>query len=112
MKRIYFISLILVIMALVLTSCSSPSTKGDDTASDEELVLTLDELAEFDGKDGSPAYIAVDGIIYDVTDSSMWAAGEHNGFEAGKDLTEEIKDVSPHGVSVLDRIPVVGKIAD
>ena len=27
-------------------------------------------------------------------------------------LTDEIKNVSPHGVKMLDRVPVVGKLAE
>lgn len=115
MKRLYFILTIFIIMSLILAGCSgSPSEEPttEPSTTDEELVLTIDELAEYDGSNGNPAYIAVEGIIYDVTNSSRWPGGEHNGFEAGKDLTEEIKDVSPHGVSVLDRIPIVGKLAE
>ena len=114
-KRLYLILTILIIASLVLVSCTSDNTEEVDTppvASEDEIVLTLEELAEYNGKDGNPAYVAVDGIIYDVTDSAMWSEGEHNGFEAGKDLTEEINDVSPHGVSVLSRIPAVGSISE
>ena len=74
----------------------------------EELKLTLEELAKFNGKDGAHAYVAVDGVIYDVTDSKAWANGAHNGFEAGKDLTKEIKEVSPHGVAKLENVVRVG----
>lgn len=112
MKRIYFILTILIISALVLTSCASSSDEGDTPAVEDGLILTLEELAQYDGKDGNPAYVAVDGIIYDVTDSARWDEGEHNGFEAGNDLTEGINDASPHGISVLSRMPVVGKIAE
>lgn len=72
--------------------------------------LTLEELARFNGKDGQRAFIAVDGIIYDVTDSRAWKDGMHNGFEAGKDLTEEIKTKSPHGIGKLEGITQVGKL--
>ena len=75
-----------------------------------ELELTLEELAKYNGKDGQRAYIAVDGIIYDVTDSRAWKDGQHNGFEAGKDLTEEIKTLSPHGVGKLEGITQIGKL--
>lgn len=114
MKRIYLILTILIVSALVLVGCSggADDANGADSANGEELVLTVEELAQYDGKDGNPAYVAVDGIIYDVTESDLWDQGEHNGFEAGMDLTEGIKDVSPHGVSVLERMPVVGEIAD
>ncbi|NLY45194.1 MAG: hypothetical protein GX053_04295 [Tissierella sp.] len=114
-KGMYFILTILIISSFILVACSSNGRDEVDTppvASEDELVLTLDELAKYNGKDGRPAYVAVDGVIYDVTDSAMWGDGEHNGFEAGKDLTEEIKDVSPHGVSVLSRMPVVGTVSE
>ena len=74
--------------------------------------FSLDELKQYNGKDGKPAYVAVDGIVYDVSASDKWKNGDHNGFEAGNDLTDEIKNVSPHGVKMLDRVPVVGKLAE
>jgi predicted heme/steroid binding protein len=77
----------------------------------EEKTFTLEELANYDGQDGRPAYVAVDGVVYDLTNSSAWRNGKHNGFTAGKDLTEEIKEISPHGVKNLEGIPVVGKLA-
>lgn len=70
---------------------------------------TLEELAKFDGKEGRLAYVAVDGIVYDVTDSKSWEDGAHAGFEAGKDLTEEIKK-SPHGIEAMDNVIEVGKL--
>ena len=76
----------------------------------EKPVFTLEELAKFDGREGRPAYVAVEGIVYDVSGSSRWRNGRHNGFDAGKDLTREIKEVSPHGVKVLERMPVVGTL--
>lgn len=86
---------------------------ADDDPSDEgALVLSPEELAEYDGKDGNPAYIAVDGVIYDVTDSDLWEEGTHNGFEAGQDLTDGLFDESPHGDSVLDRLTIVGTLED
>ncbi len=81
-------------------------------SADAGLVLTLEQLSSFDGANGKPAYIAVDGLIYDVTNSALWKNGAHHGFTAGKDLTAEIKEKSPHGLSVLDRVPVVGQIKE
>ncbi|HML48403.1 MAG TPA: cytochrome b5 domain-containing protein [Clostridia bacterium] len=76
------------------------------------MELTLEELAAYNGKDGKPAYVAVDGIIYDMTNSAFWKNGEHNGFSAGQDLTDVIKKQSPHGVANLSRVPAVGKIKE
>ncbi len=75
------------------------------------LKLTLEELAAFNGKNGARAYVAVDGIIYDMTDSAAWTNGDHNSFEAGKDLSDAIRNVSPHGVSKLANVKPVGILA-
>lgn len=78
----------------------------------EEKAFTLEELKEFNGKDGKRAYVAVDGVVYDVTDSKPWKDGNHNGFEAGNDLTDAIKNESPHGIAKLDNVVKVGVIKD
>lgn len=88
------------------------SGDGDVTENDPERIFTLEELSTFDGNNGRPAYVAVDGIVYDLTDSGAWKNGRHNGFTAGKDLTEEIKEVSPHGVKNLEGISIVGKLTE
>ncbi|AUI72348.1 cytochrome b5 domain-containing protein [Companilactobacillus alimentarius] len=71
--------------------------------------MTLDELKEYNGKDGKPAYVAIDGIIYDVTDVDPWKNGEHHGNVAGKDLSEVIGH-APHKRSVLAKLNEVGKL--
>lgn len=80
------------------------------SAANGTLELTLDQLKQYNGKDGNPAYIAVDGVIYDVTNDRHWKSGTHEGYSAGKDLTDAIKGKSPHGTSVLEGVPVVGKL--
>lgn len=88
----------------------TPEASPEAAAPEGGLELTLEELAKFNGKDGARAYVAVDGIIYDVTDSAFWKDGAHNGFEAGKDLTAEIKEKSPHGVAKLENVKEIGKL--
>lgn len=115
MKRYSYILLIVIILLLALsTGCSSDNPSGEGTRPDEniQIELTLEELGSYNGKGGQPAYIAVDGIIYDVSEESMWQNGMHNGFEAGKDLTTEIKEVSPHGVSKVKGVPEIGVIVE
>lgn len=84
--------------------------KAADKVKEEtgEKEFTLDELKEYNGKDGKRAYVAVDGIVYDVTDSAPWKNGDHNGYEAGNDLTDEIKNKSPHGISKLENVVKIG----
>jgi predicted heme/steroid binding protein len=99
-------------LLLFSVGCSKQPQENEGTEPVENLELTLEELAEYNGKDGNPAYIAVEGVIYDVTNSKKWEDGEHNGFTAGEDLTDKIKEVSPHGTSVLSKLPVVGEIVE
>ena len=94
------------------TAAMTTAAATTAASSQAGLELTLEELAKFNGKDGNPAYVAVDGIIYDVSASPAWKNGGHNGFEAGKDLTNEIKTISPHGVVKLENVPEVGRIVE
>lgn len=71
-----------------------------------------EELAKYNGKNGMPAYIAYNGKVYDVSESFLWKNGKHQVFHhAGKDLTEDFKQ-APHGIEVLERFPVVGRLAE
>lgn len=71
-------------------------------------VFNATELAKYNGQNGNPAYVAVNGKVYDVTDVPQWAGGNHFGrFQAGVDLSEGIKQ-SPHGTVKLDSVPIVG----
>ncbi len=65
------------------------------------LRLTLEELKAYTGKDGTDAFIAVDGLNFDITYAVVWLGGEHNGFSAGEDHSENIH-LSPHSYSKLD----------
>lgn len=122
MKRLLMI-LASLFLVFGLVACSSGGSVTDEqpddgivddnTDNDTDLLqLTLAELSEYDGMDGSDAYIAVDGVIYDVTNVSAWSGGSHNGLYAGQDLTEEINNLSPHGTSVLDDLDIVGELVE
>jgi predicted heme/steroid binding protein/uncharacterized membrane protein len=68
------------------------------------------ELAEFDGKEGKPIYIAHQGRIYDVSESKLWRGGRHmKRHGAGADLTTDIQ-AAPHDADVLTRYPQVGTL--
>jgi len=71
--------------------------------------FTAEELKQYDGREGRPAYVAYKGLVYDVTESAMWPDGDHEGWHrAGADLTAEHDD-APHDVHVVD-FPEVGKL--
>jgi predicted heme/steroid binding protein len=71
--------------------------------------FTASELAAFDGLEGRPAYVAYKGVVYDLTDSAMWAGGSHEDMhKAGGDKTAEQED-APHDVYVTD-FPEVGRL--
>jgi predicted heme/steroid binding protein len=73
-----------------------------------ERKFTVEELKQYDGKDGRPVYIAYKGKVYDVTDSPLWTSGDHQGLhEAGKDLTAEMSE-APHGEETLASMKIVG----
>jgi len=73
-----------------------------------ERRFTLEELKQYDGREGRPAYIAYRGKVYDVTDSYLWLGGDHQGqHEAGKDITNEMA-FAPHREEVLERVKLVG----
>lgn len=73
-----------------------------------ERKFTLEELKQYDGKNGKPAYIAYKGKVYDVTEDYLWIDGDHQGEHvAGKDLTEEMS-LAPHTEDVLERVKLVG----
>ncbi len=121
------VTLIAFLMAtiLILSGCgggpeevpeeeSVSEAPAEETTAEEELpTFTMEEIEAFDGQDGNPAYVVVDGLVYDVTESGMWSGGVHQGqFQAGQDLTEEIMEESPHGTGVLNRMEIVGQIAE
>ena len=70
--------------------------------------FTKETLSNYDGKNGRPAYIAVNGIVYDVTNNAHWVNGEHHGIRAGKDVSFDLTNTSPHGEKVLVNANQVG----
>lgn len=70
--------------------------------------FTAEELSEFDGRDGRPAYIAYNGRVYDVSEGPTWVEGMHLGHSAGEDLTEDLEE-APHEEETLEGFPIVGE---
>ena len=75
---------------------------------DQLREFTREELQEFDGTEGKPAYLVFQGRVIDVSASKLWPHGRHMAaHRAGGDLTPEI-DAAPHGPEMLERFPQVG----
>lgn len=74
--------------------------------------FTLAELAKFDGREGRPAYIVFEGVVYDVTASPLWKNGMHvRKHPAGQDLSDQLA-VAPHWGEVFTskNVVVVGTL--
>ncbi|MFA5140802.1 MAG: YHS domain-containing protein [Elusimicrobiota bacterium] len=101
-------------LAMLLSPLASAEEKKPEAW--ERKTFTLEELKKFDGKEGRPAYAAVDGIVYDMTDVHAWKNGGHMGkHSAGQDLTRAFKEKAPKRIhidgKVLEHLPKVGVVA-
>ncbi|WP_084766835.1 cytochrome b5 domain-containing protein [Clostridium nigeriense] len=74
------------------------------------IQLTENELALYNGENGMPAYIAVDGIIYDIGDVPQLKDKNHIGVKAGADYSEVFKKCHNGDKSILSKLKVVGLI--
>jgi predicted heme/steroid binding protein len=70
----------------------------------EQKVFTASELSAYDGNNGGPEYIAINGTVYDITSFNLLKNGKHHGVTGGRDVT----DIFVHKTSILKRLPVVG----
>ena len=76
--------------------------------SDSEKKFTLEELKQYDGRNGHPASIAYKGKVYDVTEDPFWIMGDHQGqHQAGRDLSGQMNPAF-HGEDRLGLVKVVG----
>ena len=89
--------------AVVDQSDSAQSSTSNTTSSDQKI-FSQTELAMFNGLDGQPAYLAVDGIVYDL--SAVFKSGSHYSHFAGQELTNSF--YSYHVKSSITKYPVVG----
>jgi predicted heme/steroid binding protein len=77
-----------------------------------ELRLSEVELRQYNGERGRPAYIAYNGVVYDVSDAPNWRSGTHRQLHyAGLDLTRSLRK-APHDASVFQRVRRVGVLEE
>lgn len=86
----------------------SSSTTATNSPAPQVKTFSAAELAQYNGQNGQPSYVAVDGAVYDLT--RVFRGGWHATHFAGKDLTGEF--YSQHAKNILSRYPVVGKLVN
>ncbi|MCM0080404.1 CopD family protein [Geomonas sp. Red32] len=105
--------LVMVVSAMVVVLVIGPRLKGKKQGGAPRPSggeLSAEELAFFDGKEGHPAYFALEGKVYEATASRLWKGGLHMGrHQAGQDLTEALKG-APHGPEKVLALPEVGTL--
>ena len=93
---------------------------GDNEINDELDVndfrqtktFTLEEISKYNGKDGKPAYVVINGTVYDVTDNPYWKEGQHFGVKAGTVLTDSFYSSHLKNPEILKKLRVVGVIKE
>ena len=81
------------------------SEDSDETSSEETLVLNQHELAEFDGQGDNKAYIAVNDVIYDVTDQEI-KDGHYGDYKVGVNTLYNVLLLGED--EALKDLPIVG----
>ncbi|WP_406676792.1 cytochrome b5 domain-containing protein [Neomoorella carbonis] len=127
-RRLLFLAPLFLLAFLLITGCSpqrsqppaNQENKGLSSEKSQETVtlkeFTLEELAQYDGSNGKPAYVAVNGLVYDVTNVEGWKEGVHKPWSdkrvAGRDLTSELAKAPPshRQKEFWAKLPVVGRL--
>jgi predicted heme/steroid binding protein len=80
----------------------------------DDRLIRAAELRRNRGEAGTRMWVAVAGVVYDVTDCARWRSGLHEGQHfPGQELTDELGE-APHGAEVLahPRVRRVGRLQD
>lgn len=91
---------------------SKKFNKEDENRAKDTGIFTVRELAEFNGKDGKPPYVAIDGIVYDLSKIKKWKNGKHHGMLAGQVLTEEYYRCHSKRINLIKKAKVVGRLQE
>lgn len=107
---------ITILLALALLSGRAAAQEQGKTAAEDawkSRTFTAAELKKYNGKDGAPAYAAVDGIVYDLSKAKFWKDGLHMKLHsAGTDLSSAIHSKAAKLMHkdkpVMEKVPKVG----
>ena len=75
----------------------------------DEKLYSKNQLALRNGTDKEEIWVALNGVIYDVSASRLWKNGKHYEHWAGQDLSDELKD-APQTEKVFEKFEIVGKL--
>jgi predicted heme/steroid binding protein len=90
-------------------TASTQRTSGGTTSAKQQADQSVkrysaQDLAQYDGQNGRPAYVAIHGVVYDV--STLYRGGNHFGCWAGKDVSQGFS--RKHPMSLVRLYPKVG----
>ena len=75
---------------------------------DGVLKMNKEELREYTGDNGTSKYVAVHGIIYDLTNAPQLEYAPHCQIEGGTDVTKMFNECHGYNYAILDKLPRVG----
>ncbi|MEA4932865.1 MAG: cytochrome b5 domain-containing protein [Lawsonibacter sp.] len=87
------------------------NSENADSPQSGAKAFTREELAGYNGRNGSPAYVAVNGTVYDVTRNAAWGGATHFGLAAGTDVTSQFAACHA-GQPILSKLKVVGTMTE
>lgn len=97
----------------ILSSSASPVPVPLDPIVVPDRVFTLQELqSSYNGLGNNPSYVALYGLVFDVSNIATWGGGTHFGMIAGTDATPGARACGFHNPGLIMRImPAVGRLA-
>lgn len=99
------------LLALVTDEQLNNPQPNESGATNQQLrEFTVIELSRFNGVGGNPAYVAVNGNVYDVSGNIHWADGLHFGLTAGQNHSEDFSICHSGMQQILELLPIVGKL--
>ena len=75
---------------------------------DGVLTMNREELRHYTGDNGSKKYVAVNGIVYDLTDAPLLEYAPHCQIVGGIDVTKIFNECHGENIDLLKDLPRVG----
>lgn len=94
----------------IISQDGEGSGKKSIVGNRENKTFTLEELAKYNGKNGMVPYVAINGLVYDLSNVPTELLEAHKGLPIGADLSADFAKCHDGNVSLLKNIPVVGKL--